>query len=1045
MADKQAKFLFDKRDHELIRIVNNVQQVESSARFARKFYFPYLHPHGIKEMTETKGLRAAYAVAQLLSSLEIGGVDDRINALRSLRHEVIDIAEGPLPKNTARVLLQIMKDLVRAQGDYRRQLELAHDFRRTASGKPRLVRRQLRRYHLLEMPEEWNQIAFDDHVHDANTKGRKSSTHLIMDAWIKGIRRLRVIHYNYIEPRFAAELLEAARILEIDIRIGIEFSSRFRDKYVQLIWVPRGFTDAQSFLCFLAEPPVMQLMEAGRRASRYQQQYVMDLLQKFNEVHRLEINQIFGVDLPPIREDEFLGFVGIGQKSKLHLSKFIHTQLLQVLQKRAAALRDEYLQADADRRRQISGWIQATNAQDLETVLDTYLEPEKNPGIINPDTPVDRPDCPELLLLSPFELLSRLSQFHAGYRVTLNLSNLVVEDVLELIYDCQGMITRLEIFNLKDYAAAKTAHVPDISRLMQAVNEGSAIHLKQVIRDIIDRLICSGSAEKKAQIDKLTAILHDIDTLKSFYSGRPLKARIGSDSTGRSSRMHGMGLAIKETLPKRAQRSIKRDRMQDVREIIPIRMIACKKLTFLPKKGYMPTRQALYWLAAVLPVNGWLGLTRREGWEVEPTATRMANPGNIVTLGGVQKDIDNGLYLNPPEAADRRIRFHWRDLNSHLQNALKVVIGFIPAFATFALTKDWWVLAYCGAFIWFGITGLRNILQSVLGGGGFKRSPLLNWNDYISWSRITDSLLYTGFSVPLLDYIVKTLILDRAFGITTTTNPVLLYTFMAVANGIYLSSHNLLRGLPKGAVYGNFFRSILSIPIAVGLNMAIGMILAAGGVAGVDLELQKWAAIISKAASDMVAGVIEGLADRHKNIQNRLREYTSKFAQLFDIYAQLELLYPDVRTFRILDRPDNSQSRTSAEARDLEKIIMIHALDLLYFWLYQPRSRTALRQFLHTLSEDERHILVSSQFTLLRHREISQLFIDGILGDNFPRPLSFYLSRYEDYLKDVKRLIFDEQLNDSGPSAPPSVPIEPAGAAAAVKDYCEASVRRTAN
>ena len=1044
MADKQTRFLFDKRDHELIRIVNSVQRVEGSAGFARSFYFPYLHPHGIKEMTETKGLRAAYAVAQLLSSLEIGRVDDRINALRSLRHEVIDIAEGPMPRNTARVLLQIMKDLVRAQGDYRRQLELAHDFRRTASGKPRLVRRQLRRYHLLEMPEEWNQIAFDDHVHDANTKGRKSSTHLIMDAWIKGIRRLRVIHYNYIEPRFAAELIEAAKILEIDIRIGIEFSSRLRNKYVQLIWVPRGFTDAQSFLCFLAEPPVMQLMEAGRSASRYQQQYVIDLLRRFNEVHRLEINQTFGVDLPPIREDEFLSFVGIGQKSKLHLSKFIHSQLLKVLRKRVAAMRNEYSQADGDRRRQISDWIQATNTQDLESLVDDYLEPQKNPQISNPDTPVDSQDCPELLRLAPFELLDRLAQFHAGYRVTLNLSNLVVEDVLELIYDCQGMITRLEIFNLKDYAAGKTAHVPDISRLMQAINEGSAIHLKQVTRDIIDRLKQSGSPEKKEQIDKLTAILHDIDTLKSFYNGRPLKARIGSDSTGRSSRVHGMGLVIRETLPQKAQRSIKRDRMQDVREIIPIRMTAYRKITFIPQKGFMPARQSLYWLASLLPANGWLGLIRREGWEVEPTATRMSNPGNIVTLGGVQKDIINDLCLSPPEAADRRIRFRWRNLNTHLQNALKVVIGFIPAFATFALTKDWWLLAYCGAFIWFGITGLRNILQSVLGGGGFRRSPLLNWNEYISWSRITDSLMYTGFSVPLLDYLVKTLILDRTFGITTDTNPVLLYTFMAVANGIYLSSHNLLRGLPKGAVYGNFFRSILSIPLAVGLNMATGMILSAGGVPGVNLVLQKWAAIISKAASDMVAGVIEGLADRHKNIQNRLREYKGKFAQLFDIYAQLELLYPDVRTFKILDRFDNPKRRTSAEARDLEKIIMVHALDLLYFWLYQPRSRTALRQFLHTLTEDERHILVSSQFTLLRHREISQLFIDGILGDNFPRPLSFYLSRYEDYLKDVKRLIFDEQLTDSGPASLADVPIEPANPAA-VKDYCEVSVHRRAN
>ena len=85
---------------------------------------------------------------------------------------------------------------------------------------------------------------------------------------------------------------------------------------------------------------------------------------------------------------------------------------------------------------------------------------------------------------------------------------------------------------------------------------------------------------------------------------------------------------------------------------------------------------------------------------------------------------------------------------------------------------------------------------------------------------------------------------------------------------------------------------------------------------------------------------------------------------------------------------------------------MTHSLDLLYFWMYQPRSRSALRQFLKTLTEEEHHILVSSQFTLQRHREITQLFMDGILGDNFQRPLSFYLSRYEGYLEEIKRLIF---------------------------------------
>jgi hypothetical protein len=1013
MSDNFTKLLFDKRDRELIQIANDSLSSDRRGKFIRKIYFPYLHPHGIKEMIESKGLRTAYAVAHLLSSLEIGGIDERLNALRSLRHEVIDTAEGPQAKNTARVLLQIMKDLVRAHGNYSKQLELAHEFRRAASGRPRIVRQKLRQYHLLEMPEEWNQIAFDDHVHDANTKGRKSSTHLIMDAWIKGIRRLSVIHYNYIEPRFAAELLEAAQILDIDIRIGIEFSSRYRNKYAQLIWVPRGFTDAQSFLCFLAEPPVVELMAAGRRASVYQQQHVMDLLSNFNDVHLPALNQKLGVGLTPIKTDEFLAFVGIGQKSKLHLSRFIHTKLLNELQDRLAAMRNEFDSADTGQQEKIMRWIQQTNTLDLESLVSDYLEPENNPDIADPDIPVDEPDVPELLQLSPFELLNRLTRLHSGYRVTLNLTNLKVEEVLELIYDCQGMITHMEIFNLKDYATGKTTRVADISQLMQAINEGSAIHLKQVIREIISRLRHDVADNRKAQIEKLTTILYDIDTIKSFYSRNSLKARIGSDSTGQSPRFHGMGLAIRETLPKRALRCIESDRKQNVREIIPIQMTACKTMKFIPQKSDIPAGQLRYWLTALLSANGWLGLICRNGWEVDPSATRIAKPGNIVTLGGVQEKSDNHLRLHQPEATAGRNRFRWRYLNSHVQNVLKVVIGFIPAFLTFALTKEWWLLAYFGAFIWFGITGLRNILQSVLGGGGFKRSPLLNWSDYVSWSRITDSLLFTGFSVPLLDYIVKTLILDRAFDITTGNHPLLLYSFMAIANGIYLSSHNILRGLPKGAVYGNFFRSILSIPLAIGLNMVIGYALSAAGIIEVNLVLQKWAAVISKTASDVIAGIIEGLSDRYKNIHARLHEYTIKFHQLFETYAQLELLYPDVQTFEILDYSTKEGYRDNAEARDLENIIMVHSLDLLYFWMYLPRSRSALKRFLATRSKDERHILFNSQLTLRRHREICQLFIDGILGDNFQRPLSFYLSRYEGYLQEVKRLIFDAPSKDT--------------------------------
>jgi len=114
-----------------------------------------------------------------------------------------------------------MKELVRIQGDTPRQLELAHDFRIAAAGKPRVIRRLLRRHHLLEMPEAWNQIAFDDHVTMCTPKGANRRRIFIMDAWIKGIRALTVIYYNSVEPEAAMELLEAAQIMEFTSESGL--------------------------------------------------------------------------------------------------------------------------------------------------------------------------------------------------------------------------------------------------------------------------------------------------------------------------------------------------------------------------------------------------------------------------------------------------------------------------------------------------------------------------------------------------------------------------------------------------------------------------------------------------------------------------------------------------------------------------------------------------------------------------------------------------------------------------------------------------------
>ena len=123
-------FLFDHRDRQLLHIVNEVLGKDPSRQYRRELnLFPISIRAVSKNFLNPKGFALPFAVIHLLESLQAGGVDDRLNALRSLRDEVLLTAAGPLPKNTARVLLQIMKELVRAHGDEQRQLELAHDFR----------------------------------------------------------------------------------------------------------------------------------------------------------------------------------------------------------------------------------------------------------------------------------------------------------------------------------------------------------------------------------------------------------------------------------------------------------------------------------------------------------------------------------------------------------------------------------------------------------------------------------------------------------------------------------------------------------------------------------------------------------------------------------------------------------------------------------------------------------------------------------------------------------------------------------------------------
>ena len=93
----------------------------------------------------------------------------------------------------------------------------------------------------------------------------------------------------------------------------------------------------------------------------------------------------------------------------------------------------------------------------------------------------------------------------------------------------------------------------------------------------------------------------------------------------------------------------------------------------------------------------------------------------------------------------------------------------------------------------------------------------------------------------------------------------------------------------------------------------------------------------------------------------------------------------------------------STQNEEIVKPLFIHALDFLYFWMYQPRARIMLKHIMRSMSREERKTFVRSQSILLQQREISQLFIDGIVGKNFSKALAFYLDSSEEYLEALNK------------------------------------------
>ncbi len=979
--NKWHKIFFDPGDRELVEMTLRAGTEESGWNMCK--YASELHPRGILELVEPRGCRIVRSVMTLLDPFVPGieAVNRRINALAMLRDELCEGLNGTLKYNTARVLPELAKELIRVRNTPDRALRAAHDLRMALLGNPRFIRSQLKRFHLVEMPENTLPVTFDYHVHDANTKGRKSPSHLIMDAWIKGIRKLQVIFYNQVPPEGAFELMRGAEIMGIDMRIGIEFRAVHRGRFAEFIWTPRGFSGADDFLKFLNREKNEKFKASCEEAALYHTSLIFGMLRSFNVSGRRKLNAFYKVELPSLSDGEFSAFLPPGRRpSTTQAAEFIESRLREVLEKELAFLQTLTSPGEEEQKRlkQIASHLHKLTPA---LIRGNYLEQQ-----LRDKVPSNLENLPRLMRLSPRELAHELRRQSRSFRLTLNLTGLTLADAVEILFECEGDVTTLEIFNLKDHLRNLDRANSAINELRLALNSGNVVKLKSLILRAIDEVKSTQVPDREETVASLKRILRRLPEFTSFYARAPLGAAMGSDSAGKAALPGagaGMGLAVLDTLDKGVQRKILRKKK---RPVLPVHTTVFRQVSFMSSRLFGPGSERSEWQSADLAES-----MDRTG-------------GNLLSLGYCKRDRRSSL----PESWFKNLEENFHYLNSNLKMFLKVAVGFTAAFLTFFLSGSWWVLAWFGAPIWLGITLIRNVIQFRIASGTFRDAPFLKWKEFISWQRITDSLFFTGLSVPLLDFVVKNLIMRQTFGITTENNPMLLYSVMGLANGLYITSHNLLRALPAQAILGNWLRVPLAIPIAFAINALLYGVLNMLGLQSAAAGLQQWAAVISKFSSDCVGGVVEALADRALFIKSRLGDLRRKQSDIFKLISDLELIVPDKELYQLLN--DNALFELSrVRESELNDRIFINALDLMYLWMRQPRASQVISKALNKASFEERRLFSALQHQLSREKEIVTLLSSDVFGPGSSRTLNFYSKAWKLYLAELDRLHLEKK------------------------------------
>lgn len=780
------------------------------------------HPGGFGREFGRRRLTIAEAYIIIAKNHEPEHWEDRLEALRILAEQSLHAKTISMPLNTARVQISLMKDAVKAYGNIREQMEKVHDFGRASFGQESVIRDFLNELSLIELPEEDKELkemdmGWDDHVHDSLSEGRKTPTHVLLDAFVKGISKLTLVYNTISEERMIREAIAAGNILGIKVNIGIEFSVGKCGKRRHYMYKPPYFESGDSFFDFMHKnaESLKAFNDGLQENEKFRQKTIISIIEQFNNIHLPRLNEEFPKDspcwFPPLKVNELLKIVASGQPSREHLRELLYLRFKSIFRNRVLFFKTQLVSAkDRVKKGIYSQW-------ELTTIETKYKETRKYFEELNRYELANQ-------YLAPRDVVDYNSAIESEIKIMKVLNNLPGEIVmlhpLELgpknsirhIINLVEYIPNVETMNLRDSTVRNPSDVIVFNKFIFFLNNKSA---EEILNFLEQQNIKDIPIEKIIKAKEITA-------------KRPIKPNCGSDSTGRNRNIPGMGfLRVSKLTP-----AIKADFLK--KHVVlpqPVSDIVINKGVFKEHNEHIKDSDSIVCLGKELPL--------------------------VENKVGDEQQVD---FIG--------FRKLWTYLNTHLKNFSKISIGF-------AVALYWmYIIQFDGdlvtgtiyASIWFFITFFRNVFVDIIAASGtnFKNWTLKN----VNFENAYNSVFWTGFSVPVLGMVKNEFDVLWPFASSGTFFEGSKFFFICVANGIYICSHNTLRNFDKKTIRGNFFRSMLSWPFAT-VFAPIGNFLTIPSI----VQAKFW--------SDVVAAMIEGSGKFSRRLTLRKRDLTEILPKLY--------------------------------------------------------------------------------------------------------------------------------------------------------------------